>query len=361
MIRKIFERLALLLFGLIMALGLLEVGLRVANREFRLMNFWAVNRDLWRSAYPAQFDRKLGWIPRPGTSGSKNVWGTQVTILDDGIRSNGAGSATADSSRLILAVGDSFTFGDEVSDADTWPAQLEELTGIRTLNAGVFGYGLDQSAIRMTQLVMHYRPSAVVLSFIIDDCRRCNLVERTGVAKPYFELVQNRLVLHDEHIAEHLHGDDPLRHALGYSFLVHVLMARFFPEYWFQGASSNKLGPTPGGPITCALFGGFGSFLDTAPGMKFYLLAQYEKKTEPGEMDAMKEFLACVTDPRVEVVDLRDTLAAVQSRDPQAFERLYRNHMTPEGNRLVAQVLATRMAGAAGRAPNASPGPRAVR
>jgi hypothetical protein len=59
--------------------------------------------------------------------------------------------------------------------------------------------------------------------------------------------------------------------------------------------------------------------------------------------------------------DFFTSLAAVQSRDPQAFERLYRNHMTAEGNRLVAQVLATRMAGAAARVPNASPMPRAVR
>ena len=35
----------------------------------------------------------------------------------------------------ILAVGNSFTYGDEVNDGQTWPAQLQLLTGRRVLNA----------------------------------------------------------------------------------------------------------------------------------------------------------------------------------------------------------------------------------
>ena len=52
----------------------------------------------------------------------------------------------------ILAVGDSFTFGDEVNDGQTWPAQLQLLTGRRVLNGGVSGYGFDQIVLRAEQL-----------------------------------------------------------------------------------------------------------------------------------------------------------------------------------------------------------------
>ena len=44
-----------------------------------------------------------------------------------------------------MAVGDSFTFGDEVNDGQTWPAQLQQLTGRRVINGGVSGYGFDQT------------------------------------------------------------------------------------------------------------------------------------------------------------------------------------------------------------------------
>jgi hypothetical protein len=64
--------------------------------------------------------------------------GTTITILEDGIRSNGRGEVR-DATEPILAVGDSFTFGAQVSDWETWPAQLEKLTGGRVINGGVLG------------------------------------------------------------------------------------------------------------------------------------------------------------------------------------------------------------------------------
>ena len=67
---------------------------------------------------------------------------------------------------MILAVGDSFTFGDRVSDHETWPAQLERLTGRQVLNAGVFGYGVDQAYLRAVALLETYDTDLVVLALI---------------------------------------------------------------------------------------------------------------------------------------------------------------------------------------------------
>jgi len=50
----------------------------------------------------------------------------------------------------IATVGDSFTFGDEVSFEASWPNRLEEQLGskIQVLNFGVTGCGIDQAYLR---------------------------------------------------------------------------------------------------------------------------------------------------------------------------------------------------------------------
>jgi hypothetical protein len=117
-----------------------------------------------------------------------------VTILQGGIRSNGHGDVR-DASEPILAVGDSFTFGTQVSDRDTWPAQLEKLSGRRVINGGVFGYGIDQAFLRARRLLSRDRFSTVIFSFIPDDIRRCQMSVEFGGAKPYFDFKDGRLTL----------------------------------------------------------------------------------------------------------------------------------------------------------------------
>ena len=63
---------------------------------------------------------------------------------------------------LTLAAGDSFTFGDEVNDDESWPAALEQLTGRRVINAGVPGFGLDQAVLRAEQLMGYHHKSRVL-------------------------------------------------------------------------------------------------------------------------------------------------------------------------------------------------------
>ena len=70
---------------------------------------------------------------------------------------------TADSRPTILAVGDSCTYGDEVSDNETWPAYLEAEMGTRVWNAGVFGYGLDQAVLRAEVLLPKLKPDILIV------------------------------------------------------------------------------------------------------------------------------------------------------------------------------------------------------
>jgi hypothetical protein len=119
---------ALGLAAVIFSLLVLEVSLRAYHGEWRLTNF-RHPPDTASFGYPPAFDAELGWVPKQDVPSRKNFWGAEetVTVLRDGIRSNGRGEVWYGSGDPMLAVGDSMTFGDEVSDWETWPAQLERL------------------------------------------------------------------------------------------------------------------------------------------------------------------------------------------------------------------------------------------
>jgi hypothetical protein len=105
------------------------------------------------------------------------------TIDARGLRQNGA-PPRLDAGAPLLLVGDSFVFGDEVDDAGTLPAHLENILAAPVANAGVFGYGIDQSVLRAERLAPQLHPRAIVLGFIPDDIGRVNISVRTGVEKP---------------------------------------------------------------------------------------------------------------------------------------------------------------------------------
>jgi hypothetical protein len=117
---------AAILFGLVLAVMLVEISARIVSRRW-FSSFLEREVDLMKRAYPVSYDPELGWVPRAGFSGNRNVGKTQVTINTNGLRANG-GSGVPPSGSPVLAVGDSFTFGDGVSDGDTWPARLEKNT-----------------------------------------------------------------------------------------------------------------------------------------------------------------------------------------------------------------------------------------
>jgi hypothetical protein len=121
----------------------------------------------------ADYDPQRGWVPAKGSirRSAEEAW----NVEENGLRSNGSVVAS-ESLRLagdpILAVGDSFTFGDEVLDHETWAAQLEMLTGRPVLNAGVFAYGVDQAFLHAQILMQRYDPEVVLFAFISNDIDR---------------------------------------------------------------------------------------------------------------------------------------------------------------------------------------------
>jgi len=95
----------------------------------------------------------------------------------------------------IVVLGDSFTFGEEVSDDETYSHDLQaSLPGTEILNLGVQGYGHDQMLMYLKEEGVKYHPDVVVLGFAYLDIYR-NIESFFAYAKPRFELASEGLQL----------------------------------------------------------------------------------------------------------------------------------------------------------------------
>jgi hypothetical protein len=118
------------------------------------------------------YDAELGWAFHPGTAqqlvNSAGVpW--QMHVDPDGARHNPYGGEN----RRIYVFGDSFTFGDEVNDDQTWPYFLSQATGSNVVNLGMGAYGTDQALLRLEQQLRRgARPEVVVLGILSENIRR---------------------------------------------------------------------------------------------------------------------------------------------------------------------------------------------
>ena len=317
---------------------ILEIAARVFAGEYRLQNFWQARYD---NPVYNEYSADLGWQPKPGFYWLPNQ-NIHVTVLPTGLRSNGDQNINQANSQLtILAVGDSFTFGGQVNDEETWPAQLEKEGAGRVLNGGVDGYGIDQIVLRAELLASQFHPDVLVVSFIPDDLARTQLSLR-GLYKPYFELVEGNLKLHLDHMqpmSPASRWSTRLRKVFGYSYLVHVLMVRYWPDFWSQGRTRTIQVHNDGIAVSCALLDRLTSLAATVPIRKIVLLVQMGSDIDAQQIAMLQPVLACAQRNNLEIVDLRIPLYALWSTNPDEYRTLFRGHMTPQGNAFVANYL----------------------
>lgn len=152
--------------------GLIEAAARLTQPGLReLPRFLVRSIDTDIELPFMEPDAEVFWKPIPGFSGP--MWDGSVTIGPDGLRENRAERARMP--RRILCFGDSITFGFGVSNEETYPAALSALLephGIEVRNAGVTGYTSYQAVRWLRRQLQGQRADEVTLLIGWNDLTR---------------------------------------------------------------------------------------------------------------------------------------------------------------------------------------------
>lgn len=136
-------------------------------------------------------DRLLGWTLLPGARGrqTSEEFDVPVRINAQGFRADREYSPRPPPGvTRIVAVGDSFTFGNGVHVHEAWPAVLERRLGSEVINLGVAGYGVDQQLLMLENRGLDFQPEIVLLGLHTPDIFRSTSAVHNGTAKPRFRL-----------------------------------------------------------------------------------------------------------------------------------------------------------------------------
>lgn len=307
-----------ILVALAMVAFVIEIGVRVM--EGTLFDW---SSPLAEREANSVLDPVVGYLPRAGVSVTTGN-GIRFTIGAHGTRQHD-GPPVADRP-LVVAVGDSFTFGDDVTDADSWPAILERIRGVRVINGGVPGFGLDQSVLQAERLNTLYRPDTVLVSFIPDDVHRCSLAAFSGRVKPYFDVEGGSLRFHPT-VAS---SPGIARRILDRSRAAHRVVGNWIGGY--QPEVAHQRGPE----VACLLMQRLAD-LSRPPGPRVVLVAQPEDPgLAPEHVEIATAVVECARRQGLSTLNLFPVFAALSAEERA---KLWSRHLTPEGNALVARAL----------------------
>jgi len=171
-----------ILFLFLGALCAAEIFLR-RRTKWHVTDYLLSDEEVVRLA--KNFDPELGWI-----NTFSGVHGERKMVSSRGLP-------------FMLTFGDSFVFGDEVSDHETWQSQLTERLPGDVYNFGVNGYGLDQAFLRFRRTAPHLKAPHFALGLtragihrIVNSYRKF-LFPATGIplTKPRYSLEDDRVTL----------------------------------------------------------------------------------------------------------------------------------------------------------------------
>ena len=152
------------------------------------------------------YDETVGWANKPNTKAYyvNDFIGINslVTFDEHGMRNNDNPIIIDNYEKKILVIGDSVTVGVEVANNKTYVALLEKLFQqegykFKFFNAGVRGYGTDQSLWNLKRLSPIVRPDYVIYMFCKNDLIDNRTIKhaKKKYGKPTFIMTYGKLKL----------------------------------------------------------------------------------------------------------------------------------------------------------------------
>ena len=341
---------ALLAGSVLFTLALLEVGLRLYEgvRVLRVRNFIGDRVDQFRIHTRSTYDEILGWVEKPNVHDrffNTDQYGFRLANRVDRPIPQGA----------ILASGNSFTFGEEVDDNESWPAYLEVITGTPVINAATGAWGTDQIVMRAEEVLEVVHPKTLILGYYWHDIERTEHAIMFSGHKPYYTIETGELVLHNVPVPRFTGMVQELgwaRTVLGYSYASTWFAQRLGLQEWlYRGFIKNKRA-TPEGTgqqITCLLMNRLKQ-RSAAAQIRLVLVMQYgyDDFDRPQPQVAVA-VMNCARDLGFQTVDTWVPLSEIRGSNPEHFHDLFRfrqaiaGHMSPLGNWVVAIAIAEKV------------------
>ena len=341
-------RLALLVGSILFSLVVLELGVRALRGWDGLVhwpNLVVQARNVsWANGNGSRavHDPRLGFVGRPGYRSSDGDLGYD----DRSLRITPPPEGVPLAEPPILVVGDSFAHGDEVRDAERWPARLQPLIHRRVINAAMSGYGIDQMVLRAELVARETRPAAIVMSFIADDVRRAEMRRVWGAEKPYFERVEGRLVERNVPVPpppDPASTLDVWQRLFGWSVLLDTVLEAVGWHYEWTVDYARVLPRGEGERLACPLFARL-----AAIGVPVLVVAEYDPYHRlDQEWRAVTRriddaVLACAAAAGLATLDLFETID--QGVRQQGLRTIYRRaHPAPPGTELAARRIAAEL------------------
>ena len=188
--------------SILFALFMVEAGYRV--HDYNLSQQYPKEEEEEASVIP-MYDALLGWKMRPNIevhfSNKANRFRTMVKTNSKGLRDDECEYPKQQGVKRILLLGDSVIAGLEVEKYEVLDKRLEVLLArhgtYEVINAGVRGYGTDQSLLYLQEEGYKYAPDIIIYVFVNNDP-----MENVAIHKPhrrfgkaYFKRVGDELVL----------------------------------------------------------------------------------------------------------------------------------------------------------------------
>lgn len=349
-LRSVAINLTLVFASSVVSLVGLELALRATYNEWTSENYIQRKINFFTTHAAAEYDPILGWTLRSDLRGPMTSGEFGIRMNSDQVRSPPHGG--------ILAVGDSFTAGSEVENHETWPAHLESITGVNTVNGAVGGWGTDQIVLRAEALSKVINPKIVILSFFSHDILRSEFKTFGGGNKPYFTVSEGRLVHHNLPVPPFSVRPSELgwaRSIFGYSYLIDWIMQRIGYADWTSLSDVSIPAGNDGAEVTCLLLDRVRQDF-AARDIRLILILQYAggdirfSRQPPSYVNRVYD---CALKLGIETANTWDPLRShLAANGEDGLKKLFvmhdrnRNygHMSSEGNKFIAELLAKKIA-----------------